>query len=173
MATSRKTYMKSFFWYNIWYGTIDAGWDIRCQKIMSSFVGQKSRKENTDDVHRNKLTFAFTCPLWVNANCVTSAVTSLCHLVILSVEERLHMTRMFPTKYHILATCLSSIILHGTLSLFQVVIKVKIISTRDLTCIIYHSCNQHSWSYLFTWKSSKGESLCHMEVNHSLLMTCM
>jgi hypothetical protein len=45
--------------YVVWYGEGEIS-DV--EKIMSSFVGQKLRKENTDDVHRSKMTFALTCP---------------------------------------------------------------------------------------------------------------
>ena len=43
----------------VWYRRVEVS-DV--EKIMSTFVGQKLRKENTEDVHRNKLTFALTCP---------------------------------------------------------------------------------------------------------------
>ena len=95
------------------------------------------------------------------------SVTLVKHLVIFYDKDWLKQTRMLPLKYHYSVVYLSSNIPRILPSQFQVVIKGK---------------NLHMWSYIhnitlvintcylpnFRCKSSKGESLCPMEVNHLL-----
>ena len=123
----------------------------------------------------SKVIFPHTCPSWLwhlpfreYDHCLP--VTSGSPLVVLTLEEWVNMTCMFPWIYHFFDTCLSSIILHGTISLFQVVIKVKITSTCDLTYIIYHSCNQHSLSYFYLQVIKGCVSMSHGVEPFALLM---
>ena len=111
------------------YGMVQAGWwDIRCRKNYELFHWPKIEEREHRWCSWKQVDI---CPYMPSVSeCELFDVSS--DLIVSSSHFILHMTRMFPIKYHILATCLSSIVLHGTVSLFQVVIKVKRISTCDL-----------------------------------------
>jgi hypothetical protein len=91
--------------------------DWHLVSFMTLFVGRKSleRKHSVSHTYMvffflvtSKVIFPCTCPSWLWDLPFREYDQS--PIVVLSVEERLNMTGMFPWKNHFFVTCLSSII---------------------------------------------------------------